>query len=219
MRRIIKVFFFFLVSAPLLVFAQDPLRWEETIQKYEQKDKENPSPEGSNLFVGSSSIAIWQDIDEYFPNSYVLNRGFGGSHFSDLLHYADRIIYPYKPAKVFIYEGDNDIAAGEKVKDIFSEAKQLREKIAEHLPGVPVAFISPKPAVARWEYKDQYRKLNKKLKKYAQKAANTEFIDVWCPALDDNGYVFTHIFLDDNLHMNAEGYKIWQMAIAPYLIN
>ncbi len=214
----IKFFVFIFLLAGNSIFAQDPLRWEETIQKYEKKDSINPSKEGANLFVGSSSIAIWQDMDEYFPDYYVLNRGFGGSHYSDLIHYADRIIYPYHPTKVFIYEGDNDIAAGEDIKAIFEEAKQLREMISQNLPGVPVAIISPKPAVARWEFRKQYRKLNKMLEKYADKTPDTEFIDVWTPALDENGEVFTNIFLDDNLHMNAEGYKIWQKEIEPYLV-
>lgn len=150
MYRVIGIILFFWVFfSPLLTTAQDPLRWEETIRKYEKKDRLNPVSEGANLFVGSSSIAMWQDIREYFPNHDVLNRGFGGSHFSDLLYYVDRLVYPYKPAKVFIYEGDNDIAAGENPKLILKEAKEVREKIAQNLPGVPVAFISPKPSVAR----------------------------------------------------------------------
>lgn len=214
----INIFLLFLCLGPLLAFAQDPLKWEESIRKYEKRDSLNPSNEGANLFVGSSSIAIWQKIQEDFPDHYVLNRGFGGSHFSDVIHYADRIIYPYEPAKIFIYEGDNDIAAGEKIKDILAEAKQLRQMIAENLPGVPVAFISPKPAVARWEFKRQYEKLNKRLKKYAAKTPKTEYIDVWCPALDEEGKVYTHIFLDDSLHMNSAGYEIWTREIAPYLV-
>lgn len=200
------------------IYAQDPLRWEETIQKYEKKDSLNPVEDGALLFVGSSSIAIWQDIGEYFPDYYILNRGFGGSHFSDLIHYADRIIYPYKPKKIFIYEGDNDIAADEDPKDIFAEAKKLRKMISENLPGVPVAFISAKPAVARWDYKDQYRDLNSRLKKFAEKTPDTEFIDVWDPALDEEGEVYKHIFLEDSLHMNHHGYEIWKNEMEPYLV-
>lgn len=219
MKKIVShIFLFVLFAAPLFVQAQDPLKWEESIQKYEKRDQANPPEEGTNLFVGSSSIAIWQDIQDYFPDHDVLNRGFGGSQFSDIIHYADRIIYPYKPAKIFIYEGDNDLWAGEKLNDIVAEARQLREMIAEQLPGIPVAFISPKPSAARWDKKKQYEKLNRKLRKYTEKTANTEFVDIWCPSLDENGNVFTHIFLEDDLHMNAEGYKIWQEQIAPYLV-
>lgn len=197
---------------------EGPLRWEETIQKYEKRDSINPVKEGANLFVGSSSIAIWQDVQDYFPEYYVLNRGFGGSEFSDLLYYVNRVVVPYKPSKIFVYEGDNDIARAKRPGEVFKTAKELRKIIEEELPGTPVAFISVKPSIKRWEFEKNYTKLNKKLNKYSGKQDNTEFIDVWSPSLDENGNVFSHIFLEDNLHMNAEGYKIWQSVIQPYLL-
>lgn len=196
---------------------QENSRWETSIQNFEKSDKETPPQEGAILFTGSSSITMWKDIADYFPDSKVINRGFGGSQFSDLLQYADRVIYPYKPSKIFIYEGDNDIAAGESTKEIFKEAKLLRERIEKKFPGVPVVFISAKPSIARAHLKNGYEALNKKLEKYAEKEENTMFADVYSAMLDENGEVFDHIFLEDNLHMNEEGYKIWQAVLAPYL--
>ena len=199
-------------------FAQSgPERWEPVIRQFEQQDSANPVSPEAILFVGSSSIAKWQDVADYFPDQRVINRGFGGSEFSDLLHYADRVIYPYRPAKIFIYEGDNDLANGKSPEQILKEAKRLRSKIRKALGNTPVVFISPKPSVARWELKNQYEKLNALLKKYADQEENTEFADVWTPALDEEGRVFSHIFVEDSLHMNAAGYRIWQKALAPYL--
>ena len=192
-------------------------RWEATIQNFEKSDQETPPQAGAVLFTGSSSITMWKDIAEYFPESRVINRGFGGSQFSDLLQYADRVIFPYKPLKIFIYEGDNDIASGESPKAIFKEAKQLREMIEKKFPEVPVVFISAKPSVARAHLKEGYEALNKKLKKYADSKKNTMFADVYTAMLDENGEVYKHIFLEDKLHMNKEGYKIWQDVLAPYL--
>ena len=82
---------------------------------------------------------------------------------------------------------------------------------------IPVIFISPKPSVARWNLKEQYEETNALLKKYAGKTANTEFADVWNPALNQEGKVYDHIFIEDNLHMNADGYKIWQTVLRSYL--
>ena len=196
---------------------EGPERWEETIQKFEESDQANPPQEGAILFTGSSSIVMYQDLAKDFPDHDVLNRGFGGSQFSDLAYYADRVIYPYKPSKIFIYEGDNDIAVGEKPKDVFKEAKELREEIAKALPGVPVVFISPKPSVARWELKEEYEELNKRLKKYADRTENTMYADVWSAMLNEEGVVYDHIFLEDNLHMKPEGYAIWKSVLEPYM--
>lgn len=195
-----------------------PERFEKNIKAFDHRDSLEQVKPGSNLFVGSSSITNWKDVASYFPESYILNRGFGGSTFADLLHYADRAIMPYKPAKIFIYEGDNDISGGVAIDTILKQAKELRKKIAEAFPAVTVVFISAKPSVARWHLKDKYMEFNKALKKYASKEKLTAFADVWTPMLDENGEVFKNVFLKDNLHMKSNGYEIWQKVLDPFVL-
>lgn len=213
---LIVCFFFF---SPITK-AQDynTKRFEKEIKAFDKRDAEETVKPGSNLFVGSSSITNWKDVDSYFPKSYVINRGFGGSKFEDLLYYTDRVIIPYKPAKIFIYEGDNDIAAGIETDVLIKQAKALRKRIAVAFPKVPVVFISVKPSVARWKLKDKYVEFNKALKKYAKQEKRTGFADVWTPMLDANGEVFKDVFLKDNLHMKANGYQIWQKVLEPHVL-
>lgn len=192
-------------------------KWEETIQKFETSDRADKPEPGVNLFTGSSSIALWKDLEKAFPRHEVLNRGFGGSEFSDLLYYADRVIYPYQPSKIFIYEGDNDISAGESLESIMAEARNLRQKIRAVLPDTPVIFISPKPSVSRWGLKEKYEALNNTLKEFADETDLTEFADVWTPMLDAEGKVMEELFLEDELHMNEKGYAIWKKVLQPYL--
>ena len=194
----------------------DPNRFEAAILAFETADEEDPIDPGVILFVGSSSVVMWKSLAEDLPGHRVLNRGFGGSNFNDLIHYADRVIYPYRPKAVFVYEGDNDIAAGTTPKDVYRSAKQLRRMIADELgKEVPVVFISPKPSVARWELKEAYEEANARLAKFADRKDDTYFVDVWTPALQDDGTVRSDIFVADNLHMNAKGYDIWEAAIKP----
>jgi len=197
--------------------APDPKRFDDTVFEYETADKQQPFPEGAVLFVGSSSVRMWKTLDEDFPQVKAVNRGFGGSQFSDLLYYLDRLVTCYQPSKIFIYEGDNDIASGKKAENILNDAKQVRENIAKALPGVPVYFIAAKPSVARWKLRKKYGELNSLLAIYANDTPYTGFVNVWDPALDDNGEVRTDIFLEDNLHMNEKGYAIWKKAIEPFL--
>ena len=35
---------------------------------------------------------------------------------------------------------------------------------------------------------------------------------------DDEGTLRTNIYKEDNLHMNAEGYKLWTSVLRPYLL-
>lgn len=213
----IGLIFLVLFICSSLTYGQDPTRFENDIIAYEEQDKITPFPEGAVLFVGSSSVRMWKTVDEDLPSVTAVNRGFGGSQFTDLLYYLDRIVTCYKPSKIFIYEGDNDISSGKKPKEILVDAKEVRTRIARALPGVQVYFIAAKPSVARWKLRKKYQQLNSQLALYASKTPNTGFVNVWAPALDQNGEVMKDIFLKDNLHMNEKGYAIWTKAIQPFL--
>ncbi len=75
----------------------DPARFNSEIEAFEHWDAKNSFPHDAILFVGSSSIRFWQTADA-FPGLPVINRGFGGSHISDVNHFADRIVFKYRPA-------------------------------------------------------------------------------------------------------------------------
>jgi len=76
------------------------------------------------LFTGSSSVRFWKDIQSYFPEYNVVNRGFGGSTMADLLYYTDKLIIPYRPRMIFIYEGDNDLAAKKETRRDTRDGRQ-----------------------------------------------------------------------------------------------
>ena len=67
-------------------------RWEKEIASMTAKDATNPPPKGGIVFVGSSSIRLW-DLKKWFPDLPVINRGFGGSQLADSVRYADRIVH------------------------------------------------------------------------------------------------------------------------------
>lgn len=216
MSRTCALFILLFIGGINLSLGQDPTRFAEDIQKFEELDKQKPS-EGVILFVGSSSIRFWVTLQQDFPDQEVLNRGFGGSHMSDLLYYLDELVLKYKPKKVFIYEGDNDINDKEDSASILKEATQIVQMIHQALPNTKIIFISAKPSIARWNLKNQYLQLNYRLRSYANQYSYLDYIDVWTPMLDAQGNPMADIFIEDNLHMNAKGYAIWQKVIEPYV--
>ena len=112
--------------AGVFVQAQDPLRFKEEVslilKKYDTLWE--PSKE-TIVFTGSSSVRVWNDLQERFPGVQIVNTGFGGSEASDLLAYADDLILRYKPRKVFIYEGDNDLNSNKKPRTVLSDIKNI----------------------------------------------------------------------------------------------
>ena len=101
---------FFLPVFNSSVIAQTNHPFLNEIEACKKMDQSNPPEKGSILFVGSSSFTIWKDIQNYFPEYAIINRGFGGSSLSDVIHYASDIIYPYQSSQVVIYCGENDLA-------------------------------------------------------------------------------------------------------------
>ena len=207
----------FLLFTGLSSVAQNPERFKDEIGKF-SKEETVADAKNLNLFTGSSSIRVWNDIGERFPDHNILNRGFGGSQMSDLLFYADELILQYEPEQIFIYEGDNDIASGKSPDEILATADSLLQKIRSQLPRrVKVYFISAKPSVARWDLRDKYISFNTQLKAWTEAQKNVGYIDVWNPMMAADGEVMKDIFVNDNLHMNPKGYDIWARVMAGYL--
>lgn len=168
------------------------------------------------VFTGSSSVRIWHDVQQLFPQHQIVNSGFGGSQASDLLLYSNELILRYKPQKVFIYEGDNDISAGKNPKEILTDIQAIIQKIRDQNPSTKVVLISAKPSIARWNLKKNYKRLNRKFKKLSRKDADLLYVDVWKPMLNGRK-LMQDIFIEDGLHMNTKGYAIWYEVIKPFV--
>lgn len=199
--------------------AQQPPFFDE-IQQFKKQDSVSFPPKNAVLFVGSSSFQKWHDVQSYFPDYKIINRGFGGSTLPDVIRYADDIITPYHPKQVVIYCGDNDLAASdtttpEMVTDRF---KTLFHIIRKSLPAANIAYVSIKPSPSRRQLMPKMKQANLQIKSFLQKQKNTSFIDVYQPMLLPGGQPKPEIFLEDSLHMNKKGYAIWKKAIQSYLI-
>jgi len=211
------LFLFALLSFEFPCFAQNAARFSEEVEQITADDK-SLNKKDVILFTGSSSIRIWNSLQSDFPKYNIVNRGFGGSQTSDLVYFFDRLVLPYNPKKIFIYEGDNDISVGKSTEQILASMDSvitlIRQKVS---PTVPVYLISPKPSIARWNLKDKYIEFNKQMSELASRRNQVYFIDVWTPAIGADGTVFKDIFLEDGLHMNAKGYAIWVKVFRKYL--
>lgn len=206
-----------LLAAALLVTCRVQAQWEADIRTFEQADAVDPPEPGGILFVGSSSIRMWTSLEEDFEGLNVVNRGFGGSQMSDLIRYMHRIVVPYEPRLIVLYEGDNDVAAGKSAEEVFADYRRFVALVRNRLPETRIAFIAIKPSPARWSLVEEVREANELIESYASDREHLDYIDVFGPMLGDDGMPMPGLFLDDGLHMNERGYAIWTSAVAPYV--
>jgi lysophospholipase L1-like esterase len=221
MRTMIYMLIGLLSLAWLQVIAQETgYPYAADIQKFREADKLSPPPKDAILFVGSSSFAMWQDVQDYFPGYSIINRGFGGSTIADQIHYINDVVFAYSPRQIVMYCGENDLAysdtvTGEMVAERF---KTWFYMVRSEWPGVKITYVSMKPSPSRWLLKERFIEGNELIREFLAEKDNTSFVNVWEDMLNEDGKPDPAIFLDDDLHMNKKGYKIWQQAFLPYLV-
>ena len=201
------------------VFEPDPERFASAIAEFQAADAANPPPKGAIVCTGSSSMRMWHPrIKDDLPGLTLLPRGFGGSHYTDLIHYLEALVFKYQPRALLLYEGDNDAKYGKTPERIFQDFKFLVEQCREQVPDLRLYIIGSKPSVARWAIAEQMQRNNAMIQDYCRAKPGFTYIDVWPQLLDGNGQVRPELFMEDELHLNSAGYDRWTAAIAPVLL-
>lgn len=217
---------FAVFSAALLLFAglthaaatnHNFARWESEIAAFEQSAVTNPPPTNALLFTGSSTIRLWHTLATDFPGHRVINRGFGGSQIVDATHFADRIIFPHAPRALFLRAGGNDIAAGKSPEEVFADFKAFAATVHAKLPATDIYYISLCPSVARWQQADRERRLNTLVQEFSRTRPHLKYIETYSMTLGPDGQPRPELFVSDQLHFSAEGYKLLADIIRPHL--
>ncbi|MFS4467386.1 SGNH/GDSL hydrolase family protein [Maribacter sp. 2210JD10-5] len=192
----------------LTVLGQENTFTEEVHTITENYDSVWDESKETIVFTGSSSIRLWKNLEESFPQHQIINTGFGGSQASDLLYHIDDLVIRYLPSKVFIYEGDNDIFSKKRPNKIILTTEQIIQRIWYHKNDAQIVLISAKPSISRWKLRGRYKRLNRKLERLSRTNPLLTFVDVWNPMLNGRKPK-KEIFISDGLHMNQKGYDIW----------
>lgn len=220
MRKIVVALFALmtLLAAGIQAREQSLTRFESQIETFEQQDRENPPACGGIVFAGSSTFVMWKTMGEDLKPLPVLNRGFGGSTFPELIYYSGRIVIPYRPKIVVVYEGDNDLAGSDvHAAAVLENFTCLAEKIHHALPDTMIYYLSIKPSMARWDRWEEMKKANRMISDFVRGKERLGFIDIVPAILDDDGKPRESLFVDDHLHLNTEGYRRIAEIIRPII--
>ncbi len=208
---------YFAQTARQQAVEEDVWGWEGEIQRFEAADREAPPRPGGIVFVGSSSIRLWRDLHAEFPGQNVIQRGVGGSTLLEVLHFAPRIVLPYKPKLIFLYAGENDLVAGRKPQDVFQDYKFFVALVRRSLPSTRIVYISIKPSPKRWPFAPEVRATNALIRDYIAKDPKLSYVDVFTPMLGANGLPREELYVEDGVHLNHEGYALWKELLTPYV--
>ena len=133
-------------------------------------------------------------------------------------YYTPYILFPYHPRKIFVYAGENDIAAGKTGKFVYEEFSKLCDMINKQLPNATIYFMSIKPSPSRAKFFGEVAIANKLIKDYLSDKPNTAFIDMGTTIYKPNTSIpDSSLFEKDYLHLNSKGYDKWQQVLEPFV--
>jgi lysophospholipase L1-like esterase len=206
---------FLLACSPLKKYTDSVQKWENDIREFEQLDSTNRYPNNAVLFMGSSSIRLWNTLEEDIKPYSVIQRGFGGSRISDVAWYTPRIVYPHQIQAVVIFVA-NDISGSKEDKtpqEIASLFSYIVKTIHKKHPDLPVFYIQVTPTESRWKVWPRIQEGNKLVKQLCAKNPDLHFVETAKYFLSSEGTPNAELFVDDKLHLSAQGYQIWTRLV------
>ena len=195
-------------------------RYAADVEELSSKAATDPRKDIDVLFFGSSSIRLWNGLEEMMAPLSVVNRGYGGATVRDILVNYDRLMADYNP-KAFVIFCDNDICGNEvdlTVSGVLDYYRLLFNRLAQDYPGVPVFFLSWKYSGLRAFMRDTQKLVNDVMVDYASSSDQVTFVDVNATLLQSDGDINQALFESDNLHINRDGYLLWTSVLKPQLL-
>lgn len=193
-----------------------PAAWQKEMAAFEAEDAASAPGPGGVVFVGSSSIRLW-DLRQSFPDLKAVNRGFGGSEIPDSVEHVDLLVLRHKPRTVVFYAGDNDLAAGKSPEVVAADYKAFVGKVRAALPQTQIAFIGIKPSIERWALVGKVREANALMRALCLEDDRLGFVDVDGPMLGWDEKPRKDLLAADGLHLTPKGYELWTTLVRPFL--
>jgi lysophospholipase L1-like esterase len=189
------------------------------IANFAATDRDHPPPERPIVFVGSSSIRLWNTLQKDMAPLPVLNRGFGGAQLSSVIHFVDRTVLQYRPRAVVLYAGDNDLdkRTGKTVEDVARDFQTFVSRVQAGVPEVRIYCLSIKPSRMRWSDWPRQQKANAEISALCAGDPRLGYIDVATSMLAAGEPPPRDLFRFDGLHLSAKGYALWSGIIKPRL--
>lgn len=187
-------------------------KWKSEIEKMAAATKESAPAKGGIMFVGSSSIRLW-NASKWFPERAIINHGFGGSQTSDVNYWFDQLVTPWQPQHIVFYCGDNDIAKNKSPETVLQDFKTFLGKVRQNSPGATVYYLPIKPSVKRWEMWDTMSQVNTAIQQLAAESTDLNYLDTATPLLNSEGLPDPIYFQKDGLHLTDKGYELWSAVV------
>lgn len=198
-------------------YIDDPknAKWKDAIEEFKKLDTTETYSSNAILFAGSSSIRLWDSIEKDMSPFKIIQRGYGGAKLSDFAYYAKDIIYPHNFKALVLFIA-NDIAGSKNdktPKDVAELFNYTVDLVRDKYNDVPIFWIQITPTLNRWDVWNKTNEANNLIKEICENSDNLYFIETENSFLTNENLPNTDLFIEDQLHLNTDGYHIWSEII------
>lgn len=188
---------------------------EDDLLKPEPDGKSKMDTDRIRIVMLGNSLTFRVDWKKLLNRQDVANRGINGNTLRDMLGRLERII-ALKPDICLIMGGINDISRGRPVYEIFDDYTTVVETLSEQdiHPVIQSTLYITGSLVESVDINRQVRRLNQKLKEYAEKNA-IPFVNLNQTMSNSRGLKAEHTV--DGVHLSQKGYQAWSRVLIPLL--
>lgn len=203
--------------------SEDPTVWESDIAELTRRAKSvTPAPDAPVVFVGSSSIRMWDDLAADMEPLPVVQMGFGGGKIGDVLHYLQPLVLDYPARAIVMYIGGNDLMGllgpGKEPEEVVAVYDQIVERIRAERPDVPIYYVAVKPTTTAAASRPRGAAVNRLIAARAEADPSLHFIDANPAVTLPDGSADPDMLLWDGIHLSRDGYVAWGKPIRDRLV-
>lgn len=168
--------------------------------------------ERMTILLGDSH-AQWFPSEQLSKNQFWLNQGLSGDTTAGILKRLS-LFDRTNPDAIYLMAGINDLRQGATDQEILTNLQQIMRQLRTRHPYAQVYVHSILPTRLEAIPVERIRRLNYSISQLALREASY-YINLQPAFADADGHLQTKL-TTDGLHLNAMGYRLWKIAIAPF---
>jgi lysophospholipase L1-like esterase len=179
------------------------------VAEYQAENELYADYEVDVAFLGDSLTHLY-DVQAYYPQYLVCNRGIGGDTTFDLENRLQVSVYDLKPKVAVMLIGANNFDT------MFDNYERILMGLDQHLPNTKIILLSLTSMGGEWWGKKNHIAAynNVKIKELAEKYEYA-FVDLYSPLMNlETGEIYPEYTVDGG-HLTAQGYEVLTAKITP----
>ena len=190
--------------------------WAETLAQYRASKMDSYEAENAKYsdyevdvaFLGDS-LTDGYDLEQYYPQYLVTNRGIGGETTTGLEERLKVSVYDLKPKVAVMLIGANNMDT------MMNNYERILKGFVDNLPNTRIIILSLTSMSGEWGKKNQLAAYNNVQIKMLAEKYSFEYVDLYSALLNlEDGEIYDE-YTTDGGHLTPLGYEVLTREITP----